>query len=136
MDIVSIDKTNENFRIIYDPKGRFVVHRIGNEEASYKLLKVKRMEHGKGGVPYIVGHDGRTIRYPDPSIKVRYLVKILILTSPICLARIFLMYIDILVLVLLSVAEVTKDCLYLLHLNLFRIKQLKLFFFLNWASHT
>ena len=42
MDVVTIDKTGENFRLIYDPKGRFVVHRIGNEEASYKLLKVKR----------------------------------------------------------------------------------------------
>jgi small subunit ribosomal protein S4e len=28
------------------------------------------MEFGKGGVPYIGTHDGRTIRYPDPDIKV------------------------------------------------------------------
>lgn len=26
---------------------------------------------GKGGVPYIATHDGRTIRYPDPDIRVR-----------------------------------------------------------------
>jgi hypothetical protein len=25
---------------------------------------------GKGGIPYIATHDGRTIRYPDPDIKV------------------------------------------------------------------
>ena len=48
----------------------FVAHRITKEEASYKLLKVKRSQVGKGGVPYIATHDGRTIRYPDPDIKV------------------------------------------------------------------
>ncbi len=40
------------------------------EEAAYKLLKVVRQQFGKGGVPYIATHDGRTIRYPDPDIKV------------------------------------------------------------------
>jgi small subunit ribosomal protein S4e len=40
------------------------------EEASYKLCKVKKSIFGKGGVPFIVVHDGRTIRYPDPDIKV------------------------------------------------------------------
>lgn len=51
-------------------QGRFVVHRVGREEAEYKLCKVRRLEVGKGGVPYIATHDGRTIRYPDPDIKV------------------------------------------------------------------
>ena len=41
------------------------------EEAAYKLLKVVKQQFGKGGVPYIATHDGRTIRYPDPDIKVR-----------------------------------------------------------------
>ena len=27
MDVVQIEKTGENFRIIYDVKGRFTVHR-------------------------------------------------------------------------------------------------------------
>jgi ribosomal protein S4E len=40
------------------------------EEASYKLLKVTKQKFGKGGIPYIATHDGRTIRYPDPDIKV------------------------------------------------------------------
>lgn len=56
-------------RLVYDTKGRFVVHRITPEEASYKLCKVRRMQFGKGGIPYIATHDGRTIRYPDPDIK-------------------------------------------------------------------
>lgn len=32
--------------------------------------QVKRMAFGKGGVPHIGTHDGRTVRYPDPEIKV------------------------------------------------------------------
>lgn len=44
---------------------------LPQEEAGYKLLKVKRNQFGKGGVPFIATHDGRTIRYPDPDIKVR-----------------------------------------------------------------
>lgn len=53
-------------------RGRFAIHRIQAEEAKYKLCKVKAFELGAKKVPYIVTHDGRTIRYPDPAInKVR-----------------------------------------------------------------
>ncbi len=40
MDVVEIEKTDEHFRLVYDTKGRFTVHRITREEASYKLCKV------------------------------------------------------------------------------------------------
>ena len=76
MDVITLDATNENFRLVYDVKGRFAVHRITDEEASYKLGKVKKVQLGKKGVPYVVTHDGRTIRYPDPNIKVNDTVKI------------------------------------------------------------
>jgi hypothetical protein len=36
MDVVSIDKTDEHFRLIYDQKGRFVVHRITALEAQVR----------------------------------------------------------------------------------------------------
>ncbi|KAG8457738.1 hypothetical protein KFE25_013244 [Diacronema lutheri] len=68
MDVVSLDKTNEHFRLLYDVRGRFAVHRIQAEEAKYKLCKVKAFELGAKKVPYVVTHDGRTIRYPDPAI--------------------------------------------------------------------
>lgn len=75
MDVVSIEKSGEHFRILYDAKGRFVVHRISAEEAQYKLLKVKKVQLGNKGVPQIVTHDGRTIRYPDPLIRVNDTVR-------------------------------------------------------------
>lgn len=76
MDVVSIDKSGEFFRMLYDVKGRFVIHRITQEEASYKLCKVKKVQLGARGVPYVVTHDGRTIRYPDPAVKVQDTIKI------------------------------------------------------------
>ncbi|QRV74292.1 ribosomal family S4e [Ceratobasidium sp. AG-Ba] len=83
MDVVSIEKSGEHFRLLYDVKGRFVIHRITAEEATYKLLKVRKMAIGARGVPYIVTHDGRTIRYPDPNIKVNDTVKFDLTTGKI-----------------------------------------------------
>merc|ERR1740138_1299405 len=69
MDVVQIEKTKENFRLLYDTKSRFVLHKIAKEEASYKLCRVKKIHRGLKGIPYAVTHDGRTIRYPDPDVK-------------------------------------------------------------------
>ncbi|RLV91463.1 40S ribosomal protein S4 [Spathaspora sp. JA1] len=83
MDVITLEATNEHFRLIYDVKGRFAVHRISAEEASYKLGKVKKVQLGKKGVPYAVTHDGRTIRYPDPAVKANDTVKIDLATGKI-----------------------------------------------------
>ncbi|XP_045147304.1 40S ribosomal protein S4-like [Echinops telfairi] len=76
MDVIAVDKTGENFRLIYDTKGRFAVHRITPEEAKYKLCKVRKIFVGTKGIPHLVTHDARTIRYPDPLIKVNDTVQI------------------------------------------------------------
>jgi len=76
MDVISIEKTGENFRLIYDTKGRFTIHRITVDEGKYKLAKVKKVQVGAKAVPFIVTHDGRTIRYPDPVIKVNDTIKL------------------------------------------------------------
>lgn len=83
MDVIDIDKTDEHFRLVYDTKGRFVVHRISKDEAAYKLCKVRKLEVGKGKVPYISTHDGRTIRYPDPDVKINDTVMLDIETGKI-----------------------------------------------------
>jgi len=88
-DVVSIEKTGEMYRLLYDVKGRFVLHKIPEKEASYKLLRVVRvgtaskasigrnpfLNGQSAAIPYVVTHDGRTIRYPDPLIKVNDTVK-------------------------------------------------------------
>jgi small subunit ribosomal protein S4e len=62
-DVISIEKTGENFRLVYDIKGRFAVHHLLDEEAKYKLCNVLV---GAKGITYITTHVGRTMRYPDP----------------------------------------------------------------------
>jgi small subunit ribosomal protein S4e len=76
MDVITIQRTSENFRLIYDAKGRFAVHRITKVESAYKLCKVKKLLVGIKGVPHCVTHDGRTIRYPDPLVKKNDTVKV------------------------------------------------------------
>jgi small subunit ribosomal protein S4e len=95
MDVISIDKTDERFRLLYDVKGRFVLHRIAKEESSYKLCRVQQVSKAKkasigrnplqtgqlAAIPYVVTHDARTIRYADPIVKVNDTIKIDIATG-------------------------------------------------------
>merc|ERR1712139_290125 len=85
MDVISIEKTDEHFRMLYDCKGRFVVHRLNNKQFSkemqFKLCRVQRLSVGAKGVPCVTTHDGRTIRYPDPLAKNNDVVKIDIATG-------------------------------------------------------
>nr|SVE71044.1 EOG090X0615 [Daphnia similis]SVE71675.1 EOG090X0615 [Daphnia similis]SVE72307.1 EOG090X0615 [Daphnia similis] len=83
MDVITIDKTGEYFRLVYDVKGRFAIHRITAEEAKYKLCKVRRVQVGPKGIPFITTHDGRTIRYPDPLVKVNDTIQLDIATNKI-----------------------------------------------------
>ncbi|XP_035867233.1 40S ribosomal protein S4-like [Phyllostomus discolor] len=70
MDVVSTDKTRENFHLIYDTKGHFAVHCNTPEEATYKLYKVRKILVGTKGILHLVRQDTCTIRYPDPLTKV------------------------------------------------------------------
>ncbi|KAG5098108.1 hypothetical protein JHK82_047962 [Glycine max] len=48
-DVVSIPKTNENFRLLYDTKSRFRLHSIRGDEAKFKLCKVRSVQFGQKG---------------------------------------------------------------------------------------
>jgi len=75
-DVITIEKTAENFRLLYDTKGRFVAQKVTPEEAKYKLGKIKSIYVGAKSIPYATLHDARTIRYPDPSLDVNDSVKL------------------------------------------------------------
>lgn len=47
--MISIDKTGEHFRLIYDVKGRFTVHRITAEEAKVSALALQPEERVPSG---------------------------------------------------------------------------------------
>ncbi|KAL7538365.1 hypothetical protein ACHAXR_008503 [Thalassiosira sp. AJA248-18] len=81
MDIVELEKSGDRFRLLYDTKGRFVLHRVDKEEAGYKLCRIQKVYVTAKKVPVAVTHDGRTLRYPDPDVKVNDTVKVNIATG-------------------------------------------------------
>jgi len=83
MDVISIEKTKENYRMLYDTKSRFVLHKINREESQYKLCRVKKVLRGPKNTPYAVTHDGRTIKYPDPDVKVNDTIRLDITTGKV-----------------------------------------------------
>ncbi|KAF2286347.1 hypothetical protein GH714_014783 [Hevea brasiliensis] len=83
MDVVSIPKTNENFRLLYDTKGRFRLHSVRDDEAKviFLLLMFQALQSPicsvwPKGIPFLNTYDGRTIRYPDPLIKANDTIKL------------------------------------------------------------
>jgi len=81
-DVVSIEKTAEHFRLLFDTKGRYIVHPVTAAEAQFKLCKVKTKKVGDKGIPLVTTHDGRTFRYPDPLICAGDVVKVDITSTP------------------------------------------------------
>jgi small subunit ribosomal protein S4e len=70
MDVIQIKKTGDKFRLLYDTKGRFILHRLPDKaETRIKLCKVVKISMAKRSTPYCTTHDGRTIRFPDPNLK-------------------------------------------------------------------
>jgi len=83
MDVISIPRTDQYFRLLYDVKGRFILTPITKTNSQFKLCKVMKAQIGRGGIPYVSTHDGRTIRFPDPDIKVGDSIKLNLNTSDI-----------------------------------------------------
>jgi len=81
MDVVELEKSGDRFRLLYDTKGRFVLHRIDYEETKFKLCRVNKVFISANKIPVLVTHDGRSIRYPDPLVKVNDSVKVDIATG-------------------------------------------------------
>lgn len=76
MDVITIEKSEDAFRLLYDTKGRFVLHAVPAAEKNFKLARVSKEGVSAKTTPFIVTHDGRTIRYVDPAVKVNDTVKI------------------------------------------------------------
>mmetsp|Transcript_22227 Transcript_22227/g.66728 ORF Transcript_22227/g.66728 Transcript_22227/m.66728 type:complete len:262 (-) Transcript_22227:57-842(-) len=76
MDIVSMEASGDQFRLLYDTKGRYVLHRVSDEEKGYKLCRVQAVYVTAKKIPVLTTHDGRTVRYPDPVVKVHDVIKL------------------------------------------------------------
>ena len=76
MDVVEMEASSDKFRLLYDTKGRFRLHRISDSEKAYKLCRVQAVYITPKKIPVLTTHDGRTIRYPPPAVKVHDVVKV------------------------------------------------------------
>merc|ERR1719464_1625291 len=69
MDVVQIDKTGENFRLIFDIKGRYTIHRITNQEAKYKLCRVREIKTDPRMSPTCTHPMAALFATPIPSLR-------------------------------------------------------------------
>ncbi|WP_297979406.1 30S ribosomal protein S4e [uncultured Methanobrevibacter sp.] len=67
MDVLSIPKTGENYRILLDTKGRLTLHPVSGEDAEYKLAKILNKSTIKGGKTQLNLHDGRNVIVEEDS---------------------------------------------------------------------
>jgi len=79
MDVITFEKGKSyraDFRLLYNTKGRFAVHKISKDEAAYKLCQVRKVMCGPRRDPCAYTHDGRTIRFPPPGVEAHDTVKL------------------------------------------------------------
>lgn len=65
MDVVSIPRTGEVYRVLPDERGRLVLHPIGEENAGFKLCKIVNKTTIRGGKTQLNLHDGRNYLSED-----------------------------------------------------------------------
>ena len=61
MDVLSIPKTKEHFRVMLDSRGKIRLVKIPEENAKWKLARIENKATLKGGKIQINLHDGRNI---------------------------------------------------------------------------
>ncbi len=68
MDVIEVVDTGEKYRVLPYPSRFFTLHRIGDEEAGFKLGRIEDKSTVKGGHVQLHLHDGRNIliRVQDP----------------------------------------------------------------------
>ena len=70
MDVISIEGTNENFRILINKRGKLTTHPIKKEESLIKPFKIINKRIIKGKKIQITFHDGRTKLINNNNFKV------------------------------------------------------------------
>lgn len=60
MDVLSIPKIDENFRIIFSERGYVTLLPITKKDAAFKICRIEKKKNAKGGFQYTL-HDGRNL---------------------------------------------------------------------------
>lgn len=76
MDVVSVPRTDKNWRVFYDEKGYLIFRAIEEEEAGFKLGKVVGKTPFKGDKWQLSLHDGKTVTGEFEDVEVGDTLKI------------------------------------------------------------
>ncbi len=67
MDVISIPDISENYRVLFDQKGKFRLLSIDESQAGWKPVRIQDKTTLKGGITQYNLHDGTNIRTEDGS---------------------------------------------------------------------
>ena len=76
IDVLELEKSGDQFRLMLDSEGLFVLHQNNWEEAVFKICRIVKAFILANKIPVSVTHDEGTIHYPDPAVKVNNTVNI------------------------------------------------------------
>jgi small subunit ribosomal protein S4e len=76
MDVLSLPKTKENWRMMVDRRAKLRLVRISDDEAKWKLARVERKTSYKKGKTQLTLHDGRNILLDKSPLKTGDVLKI------------------------------------------------------------
>jgi len=76
MDVISIKDLDENFRLLFDQRGRIRLIPIGDDQAAWKLVKITKKTVLKGGDVQYNLHDGRNLRSGEDKYDTRDVLRI------------------------------------------------------------
>jgi len=76
MDIITIPKTAENFRLILDSKGRYYARPIDDKESKWTVVRIVKKYRAPFGLVNCIAHTGWTLRYPHRKLAINDSVKI------------------------------------------------------------
>ncbi len=65
MDVISIPEISENYRVLFDQKGKFRLLPIDKSQAEWKLVRIQDKTTLNGGITQYNLHDGTNIRSED-----------------------------------------------------------------------
>ncbi len=76
MDVVTVKKSNQSYRMLMDYKGRLQLVAVEPNEAAWKLARVDGKTTVRGGKVQLTLHDGRNILLPKDQYKTGDVLKI------------------------------------------------------------
>lgn len=65
MDVVSIPKNEEHYRVLFDYHGRVILHAVSAQNATWKLCRIEDKRTVDGGKFQLNLHDGRNVLLKD-----------------------------------------------------------------------